>query len=242
MKTCVLVSGGVDSTIAYWLAKKNGHDVYPLFVDLGHPYAAKERVAVQQLIPEVTIVSSQYAVGVLRNEPTVDKQEIYARNLLLATFGAQLAPTVWLSALETETTPLSVADKQPRFFEDTSRLLTFLMRHKHGAEISVTSPFLNQTKTDVVAIGLSLGLEQLITQTTSCYEGSSHSCGACSTCFKRYVAFTNNHLTDVWESDPRENEYGKQVITAMQKEKETGVYSGRFTMRRYEEMEQAGFL
>ena len=45
----VLLSGGMDSTLAFLIAKARGENVLGLFVDLGQPYANKERKAIESL-------------------------------------------------------------------------------------------------------------------------------------------------------------------------------------------------
>lgn len=246
-KLCVLVSGGLDSTVAAALAisEVGINDVALLYIDTKHPYSAKELDTLNTLFDRrmFTAVQAQFAVPELDNSPTLERQEVYARNLLLATYGAQLAPEVWLSSLETEMTPLSVSDKHPSFFTHTSALLTYLMRHKHSQDIRLKTPFRYMTKTDVVAIGLRLGLSKsYLASTTSCYSADHHSCGSCSTCFKRYVAFKNNNVEDTWDSDPERNSYGQTVVALMLSEIERRNLSGRFTLARFREMENAGFL
>jgi 7-cyano-7-deazaguanine synthase len=247
---CVLVSGGIDSLIAYRYAKTLYEVAIPLFVDIGQPYLAKELESVRsQYGSELRIVRADLCTEALDNVPTVDSQEIYGRNLLLAFYGAQLAPTVWLAALETEMGVTAVEDKQPLFFESTTNLFSFLFRKKWPVGVKVTTPFAHHTKSDIVALALAEGLatKDEVTATTSCYDPEHHSCGKCSTCHKRWIALVNNGIEDNWSSHPYyDNQYGlslaPQIFAAAQEYTNHGKLHSRFSVKRMQETVSAFHL
>ncbi len=65
------------------------------------------------------------------------------------------------------------------------------------ADVSVLSPFVNHTKTDIVREGVKLGVPYEMTY--SCYEGRSAHCGKCGTCVERKEAFQLAGVVDPTE-------------------------------------------
>lgn len=60
--------------------------------------------------------------------------------------------------------------------------------------IQVKAPFVNYSKTDILRLGLELGVDY--SQTWSCYEGLEVACGQCPTCAERLQAFANLGISD----------------------------------------------
>lgn len=63
-----------------------------------------------------------------------------------------------------------------------------------GKQLHIEAPFVSKTKSDVVAIGLELGVPFELTW--SCYEGGEKPCGKCATCLDRIAAFRSNNTND----------------------------------------------
>ncbi len=61
-----------------------------------------------------------------------------------------------------------------------------------GHQVSIRAPFVGITKSEVVAIGVRLGVPYEMTW--SCYEGGDKPCGVCGTCRDRKAAFEANGL------------------------------------------------
>jgi 7-cyano-7-deazaguanine synthase in queuosine biosynthesis len=235
-KIAVLSSGGLDSFIAYRFGVKfYGEDsVTPVFVKYGQPYYDKENEAVTSLFGDKLLrINADLACEKLDNVPTIQKQEIFGRNLLLAFYGALVAPNVWIASLETEINPFAVRDKSPEFNQLTSGLLSFILKNRQ-LKTTIESPFDSLSKTEVVTTGLKLGITpEEITKTVSCYDPKFHTCGMCSTCFKRWVALSNNGIQEKMEHDPAtENEYGQKVISLMRKEANEDSWTSRFSKKR----------
>jgi 7-cyano-7-deazaguanine synthase in queuosine biosynthesis len=214
-KLIVLTSGGLDSMIAHYYAVKQGfEDIEALWVDLGHPYAAKERVAIGELPYEVRILECKTLQDGLGNMPTLQDQIIHGRNLLLVTIAASVgADRVWLSALDGEMHAF-MPDKTHEFFYLASGLLSFVFKTR-TQRILVETPFESMSKTEIVRWALENGVsKEALLKTSSCYHPDFFSCGACGTCFKRWVAFQNNGIEDdsyfvnPWSSDYAEEQIG----------------------------------
>ncbi|MDR0947791.1 MAG: 7-cyano-7-deazaguanine synthase QueC [Ruminococcus sp.] len=63
-----------------------------------------------------------------------------------------------------------------------------------GEALTLTAPFENSSKKDIVKIGLTLGVPYELTW--SCYEGEKEPCGKCGTCLDRAAAFEANNAVD----------------------------------------------
>lgn len=61
-------------------------------------------------------------------------------------------------------------------------------------KVSLESPLIELTKTEVVKKGLELGTPYSLTW--SCYEGRDKACGKCASCIDRLEAFANNNCRD----------------------------------------------
>lgn len=236
----VMVSGGVDSLVAWKLAKTRFKRVLPMFVNLQQPYVGKEFNACYSLFKDLVVVKADLCNDYLDNIPTVDRQEIWGRNLLIAFYGAVVADRVWLAALETEMNPTAVRDKHPEFFYLCSALFTYVFKGLRF-ETVVETPFSELTKSEVVRLGLELGLtKEEILKTTSCYDPNHHTCGRCSTCFKRWIALTNNEITEVTPRKPwLENPYGQSVVREMRELVKHGKTDPRFSQKRMIETHNA---
>lgn len=198
-----MTSGGLDSALATFWAMKNGYkeeEILSVYVDLGHPYAQKERAALKRLrfngvIVDCPIVNSYYPKAI-----TPSEQIIPGRNGLLATIGANYADEVWICALDGEMHGKGgMWDKSREFYQQTSEYLSRLF----GQQKTVRTPFEHTTKSELVAWALRDGVPpKFFRDTTSCYAAKMGQCGECSACIKRWVALVNNGLSGGFRKDP----------------------------------------
>jgi 7-cyano-7-deazaguanine synthase len=61
-------------------------------------------------------------------------------------------------------------------------------------EIEIVCPYLNESKIEILADGLKMGLDY--GKTWTCYNGREKACGKCGACQERLEAFSLNHATD----------------------------------------------
>ena len=60
--------------------------------------------------------------------------------------------------------------------------------------VDIVSPYLSQTKIEILADGLAMGLDY--SKTWTCYNGREKACGKCGSCQERLEAFTLNNTAD----------------------------------------------
>ncbi len=182
----MLFSGGLDSFIAWEYLNRPK----TLYFDIGHRYSANEVEVVRKLVPN-TIIDSRLD---LRDWEEPDAN-IPMRNAFFIMMAAHYNKRITLVVQKGE---MEIPDRSPRFFKDMGKWLTFLF----GTELDntpylVESPFFHMTKTKMVQwyVRNQHDMEPLL-QTRSCYMPGDLPCGACSACFRRWVAMTNCGVTE----------------------------------------------
>lgn len=228
-------SGGLDSLIAYNYAKACGYNPICIYVDLGHPYAEKEKATFKtqsKWHPEVNVIDMRTLFSLIQSR--MNNQIIPSRNVMLATIGSMFAPRVWINALDGEQLGKE-HDKSVRFFDDASTLLSFTNEAFQPTTI-VESPFAKMSKADTIGWALNYGIPlDVLFGTASCYSGVHDKCGNCLTCVKRAIAFKKNGITEPGhEADPFESDYYKELLVEIPKAAANKDYS-RFTPGRIEE-------
>ena len=190
MKIVVLASGGVDSTISYFLQrrKQGENEILPVFINLRQSYWRKELSTCKDLFGD--------ALECLEtNAPTIDDKDnsfIPNRNLFLASYAtlAFYPDVIHISGTADATRP----DKSPEVFAKMSNLLT----ETSGKKITVTSELWTFGKSDAINMFINSGVPDaasIMSKTLSCYshEGEGH-CNNCEACFYRWSAMKVNGI------------------------------------------------
>lgn len=81
-------------------------------------------------------------------------------------------------------------DCSTTFLERLNALLALNRRQA----VCIYAPFIEKSKSDIVRIGVDLGVD--FSATWSCYRGEAYACGACPTCVERLNAFKVLGLSD----------------------------------------------
>jgi 7-cyano-7-deazaguanine synthase len=233
----IAYSGGLDSLISYHYAIVKGYTPICFNINFGHEYNDKE-------VKSMAAIRKKYSPDKIHRvdlssimplmATRLTNQIIPSRNVLLAVVGSMIAPRVWINALDGEQNGKE-HDKSPKFFEDTSKLLTFTNEIFQPKTI-VESPFANMTKSQIIKWALENGIpEKVLTETSSCYDANQQKCGKCLTCVKRYLAFKANGIIEHgYTTNPLESDYYKELEIEIPKAMFNQDFS-RFTRSRIEE-------
>ena len=199
MRSLVLVSGGLDSTVALYWAREEGHDVVPLtFHYPGRPrgevHATREVVlaAGVDALVEADLPFLREA-GELALQPGGDALArappgyVPARNVLFYAAACHHAQALGCglivgghNAEDAGTFP----DASAAFFADLDALLRRgLWTGPQGSAPRLRMPLLDLGKDEVAALGARLGAPLL--RTWSCYEDGESPCGGCPACLRR---------------------------------------------------------
>ncbi len=183
MKTVLLVSGGLDSFIAYHYLIDGGYTVLPLHVNYKGKYSNKELKVVRRLFPDLIIDNSLDFTG----QEYGEKAFLKNRNAYFALLGSKYSNSICMAGLKDD----NVGDKSPEAFIQMEKLLTEI----NGEVYAVFSPFWRMEKEEIIKwyINQKLSLSDLI-KTTSCYHPTFDYCGECPSCFRKYCALLSNNI------------------------------------------------
>lgn len=211
MKSIVLLSSGLDSTVAFKEAFDKCDEVFCVTFDYGQRAREKE-------ISFAKTICEHYRVGhIVVNLPWYSKfrgaltgggllpqisgeelddenitqksaQQVWvpARNVVFLSIGAALAENYRYDLIVTGFDAEEAAtfpDNTPGFVESFNEMLKFGTLTK----TSVFAPLISMSKADIVKRGLDIGAP--LEWSWSCYEGTEKPCGTCESCLRRKRAF-----------------------------------------------------
>ncbi len=219
----VLTSGGVDSTTALALAiEKYGKDhVIALSISYGQKHskeieaakAVAQHYGVEQLFLDLGLIFQYSNCSLLQQSTEEIPEESYAeqikktggetpvstyvpfRNGLFLSAAASIAlsrdcEVIYYGAHADDAAGFAYPDCSPGF----NNAMNTAIYEGSGHQLRIEAPFVNKNKSDIVAIGLKLGVPYELTW--SCYEGGDKPCGKCGTCIDRAAAFAANGVAD----------------------------------------------
>lgn len=205
MRRTLLFSGGLDSTMA---ARLLGNPRL-LYIDDGHSYQPNELENIMRLTDVARDLGLKLwpdFLGRLDLSGLEDESKhVPLRNLIYGAMAALDSDVVYLGAVAGE----SSRDKAGRFFKLVSRALSF----SEGRSIQFVAPFRHLTKTQLVRLYLrkhsGWADRELLRATTSCYDPTVDrkeyaGCGRCMACFRRWVALSNNGISETYREAPWE--------------------------------------
>lgn len=220
MKQCILMSGGMDSYLAWRLFAPQA---VPVFVDIGQPYLAKELDAMWDIAPN----SFKYLKATRIAQHPLPSGIILHRNALLILTAASHYSEIILGVLADEIN----SDKSAAFFAAMETALNISHAPQYwndnlGQTYKVHSPVRHLTKSALVGQYLAAGLPaKPLLATVSCYSAAPGHCGHCPSCFKRWVALKNNGLQQPFAADPCAWAQGQGILAKAQ----NGTYSAQRT-------------
>ena len=188
MSVVTLVSGGLDSSLITVLAKEEGLEQFPLFVDYGQRARDKELDACRRVLARLRLPAPEVANlagfgSIIRSGLTdvtldvVDDAFTPGRNMLFLLVAASYAHQCGADAVSIgllhEDTSL-FPDQTKAFLADAQAVIRSCM----GRDIRVIAPLSNFHKIEVVE----LALEKGIFGTYSCHLGLEEACGVCIAC------------------------------------------------------------
>ncbi len=185
-----LVSGGLDSTLVGVLAREEGVENYPLFIDYGQRAREKEweacqRVHVQLGLPTPTRMDLSGFGRVIRSGLTSEELDVKAdaftpgRNLMFLLMGSAYAYQLGASTVSVGLLAEQFSlfpDQRSEFIEQAEGAIAAAL----GRRIKVVMPLAEFSKADVVR----LAREKGIAGTYSCHAGGSEPCGQCISCLE----------------------------------------------------------
>lgn len=220
-KAIVLLSGGLDSTTVFAMAKEQGFDCYALSFRYGQRHAIELEAAsnVARLLGAkahkiADIDLRIFGGSALTDDISVPKSEnveaiasgipityVPARNTIFLSFALAWAEVLGaydiflgVNALDYSGYP----DCRPdyiRAYEHMANLATAYTGDT-AKKVRIHTPIIHMSKAEIIAQGLRLGIDYSLT--LSCYDPdiSGISCGHCDACLLRKRGFAMNQLSD----------------------------------------------
>ncbi len=216
----MLASGGLDSTVAASVARRDGCQLYFLTVAYGQRHAVE--VAQARLIGEALGVAGHLVVPLdlrviggsaltadipVPKDRTPDERSgpvpatyVPARNTVFLALAVAYAEALRASAIYIGANVVDYSgypDCRPEFlkaFEQVARLGT--RAGLEGRPMEIRAPLLAMTKAEIVRLGLDLGAPLHLTH--SCYDpaGGHVACGRCDSCRIRIEGFRAAGVAD----------------------------------------------
>ena len=205
MKTILIHSGGMDSTVLLYHLLDGGHTVKALTIDYGQRHrkeieGAREitgELGVEHRVADLTSVTGLLGGNSLTSVDIDVPEGHYAgdnmkatvvpnRNMIILSLA-----TGW--AISSRFAHVSYAahagdhEIYPDCREVFADALDKAIRLADWHEVSLHRPFVGKTKADIAALGAGLGVP--FGRTWSCYKGEALHCGRCGTCVERREAF-----------------------------------------------------
>ena len=219
MKAVVLVSGGLDSTTCLAIAREQNFDLYALTLNYGqrhnHELNSARMIIDFFNIHDHSIIDidlAQFGGSALTDQIDVPKKRdlsdmdeipvtyVPARNtvfLSLALAWAEVLGSfdifIGVNALDYSGYP----DCRPEYissFEKTANLAT--KAGVSGSTFKIHTPLIDMTKSEIIKVGLDLGVDYSLT--SSCYDPDQEGnpCGLCDACYLRLKGFKETGITD----------------------------------------------
>lgn len=219
MKTIVVLSGGLDSTVLLWHLLNRGDEVKAISIDYGqrhrreleHAQAIASLANVQHEIADLSALrpllagSSQTSDLPVPHghyaEETMKLTVVPFRNALMLSVAS-----AWAISNKADSIAFGAhagdhaiyPDCRPEFAEKFDELLAIADWHR----VRLERPFITNTKADIVKKGVELNAPFGLTY--SCYEGEKVACGRCGTCSERLLSFDEAATIDPLEYKDRE--------------------------------------
>jgi 7-cyano-7-deazaguanine synthase len=221
MKTVLVYSGGLDSTVLLYHLLSEGDEVLALTFDYGQRHRREVNSAayiccldrgVEWKLADITSLRPLLSKGAQTDHSLPVPEGHYseegmkatvspARNLIMLSIATGVAVAQGYNRVAYAAHAGDHAiypDCRPGFVE----AMGYVMAEGTYEEIDLWAPFTWKAKADIVKLGVELAVPFHLTW--SCYAGRDLPCGRCGTCVERLEAFDLTHTTDPLTYEDRE--------------------------------------
>lgn len=210
-KVVVIYSGGMDSFTVLHKAINDGHEVYALSFNYGQRHvrelecakAVCTELGINHKVVDISAINQLIGGSSLTSDIEVPEGHYAAdnmkstvvpnRNMILISLAVGYAVSLDAQAVyygAHSGDHFIYPDCRPEFVQkmhDVCQIANY-------EPVAIISPYLKQTKIEILRDGLAMGLDY--SKTWTCYNGRAKACGKCGSCAERLEAFTLNQATD----------------------------------------------
>ncbi len=220
-KAVVLSSGGIDSTTAMAVAKKEGYEIYSLsfFYGQRHAFELKaaqkvsealgaarhlvinidlKKIGGSSLTDDIDVPKDRNEAEMIQNIPVT---YVPARNTIFLSFALAWAEVLGSSDIFIGVNAIDYSgypDCRPGYIEAFERMANLATKAGVEGDISIRirTPLIRMTKAQIIQKGIELGVDYALTH--SCYDPSpdGRACGRCDSCFLRRKGFQEAGVSD----------------------------------------------
>lgn len=215
MRSVVLLSGGMDSTLTAAIATRESDDVAAIHFNYRHRTERRELKAFndvcdffaikQRLIVDAEVIRQIGGSSLTDEAIPVTKADLYSnrvpssyvpfRNgtfLAIATGWAEVigAEKIYIGAVEEDSS--GYPDCRKVFFDAFEKALQ--LGTKPETSISIMTPLISMKKSEIVKRSIELGAP--LERTWSCYQSEDVACGECDSCALRLRGFAQAGAQD----------------------------------------------
>ncbi len=217
-KAVILLSGGLDSAVALYVAKSQGFDeVHALSFNYGQRHetelncakkiAEKAEVAAHKIVTlnlgdfggsSLTDKNIEVEDGDV-NRTDIPITYVPARNMVFLSIAASYAESIEAQDIFIGVSQVDYSgyvDCRQEFIDAMEVAINkgTVMGAESGKPIKINAPFVNKTKAEEIVLGMELGVDFGLTW--SCYRGGEKPCGTCDSCLLRAKAFAEAGYKD----------------------------------------------
>ncbi len=216
-KAVVLLSGGLDSATILAVAKANDFDCYALSFEYGQRHIAELNAAnavaaevgvVEHRVIDINLggIGGSALTDVAIDVPVLPSEGIPvtyvpARNTIFLSYALAWAEVLQASDIFIGVNAVDYSgypDCRPEYiasFESMANLAT--KAQVEGQHLTIHTPLIQLSKSEIIGLGVSLGVDYLLT--VSCYQADEkgHACGVCDSCRLRKQGFKDAGLRDM---------------------------------------------
>ncbi len=212
-KAVCILSGGMDSAVASYIAKKDGYEIVALHFNYGQRTEAKELEAFRAIAKSLdaktyaidlpffkqigasALVDESIAVPTDGIKPGIPITYVPFRNGIFLSIAAAIAEkegagAIYIGVVEED------SSGYPDCREDFIRKMQEAINAGTKPEtiIGIKTPLIHLKKEDIVEVGAKLGVP--LELTWSCYQDNERACGVCDSCRLRLKGFEKAGLED----------------------------------------------
>ena len=205
MKTVIVYSGGLDSTVLLYHLLAADHEVHSLSIDygqrhrcelkhagaicaeLGVPHSSIDLSAMRPFLAGSSLTSSEIEVAEGHyTEESMKSTVVPNRNMIFLAVATGHALSI-----EAEQIAYAAHSGDHAIYPDCrnefAEAMAAAIRLADWKSIELVRPFVDWTKEDIVRRAFELGVP--VAQPWSCYKGIEEHCGRCGPCIERRAAF-----------------------------------------------------